>query len=197
MLAGFTGWIDYDRKKLRAEPLETRIEWFDFRVRLVVINPLRLILETQITADPESSALLILGVSLCCAIEAMGKFVVGNKPHDERFAAFIADYMSPELRTGKMGQDSYADVLRAHFRNGLTHGFAVCHGGFEGSRGNPYFEVKLDGSYESLFVNPSILFDDFVAGFEKYVVMLRATPSGDPRIAMFASVFDSVFIQGK
>src|SRR5438045_3961324 len=102
MRTDLTGWVDYDRPHLPALSPDECIEWFDYRVRLVVINPLRLIVETQITADPQPSALLIFGVSLCCAIEAMGKFLVGKKSHDERFAAFIEDYMSPELRTGKV-----------------------------------------------------------------------------------------------
>jgi hypothetical protein len=194
MRAGLTGWVDYDRPTLPSLSRTERIDWFEHRVRLVAINPLRLIVETQITADPTSSALLIFGVSLCCAIEAMGKFVVGNKPHDARFDAFISGYMSPVLKTGTMGQDTYADVLRKHFRNGLTHGFAVCHGGFEGGHGNPYFVVNRVGGYESLSVNPAMLFDDFVQGVEEYIGELRA---GDPKVAMFDTMFDDVFIKGK
>ncbi|MEO6029947.1 MAG: hypothetical protein ABIR79_24030 [Candidatus Binatia bacterium] len=80
--------MDYDPPTLPSLSPVERIEWLSTGFRLVVINPLRLIVETQITADPKSSGLLIFGVSLCCAIEAMGKFVVGNKPHDARFDAF-------------------------------------------------------------------------------------------------------------
>jgi hypothetical protein len=194
MRAGLTGWADIDREELKKLSIDEQIDWFEYRVRLVVVKPLALILDTQITADPTSSALLIFGVSLCCAIEAMGKFLRGNVRHDERFEAFISDYMSDELKTGEFGGVRYKDILRDHFRNGLAHGFTVCHGGFNGGRGGRYFEPKQNGSEMSLLVNPVELFDDFVAGLDRYIKDLRA---GDPKLAMFKTVFESVFIDGK
>ncbi len=49
--------------------------------------------------------------------------------------AFLARYMHPDFQQKKLGADTYGDVLRKHFRNGLAHGFAVSHGGFEGAPG--------------------------------------------------------------
>ena len=187
---GLTGWIDQDRSHLRTQPLPVWIDWFEYRVRLVVINPLAHILDTQITADPDSSALLIYGVSICCAIEAMGKFIVGNVNHDLRFEAFV-QRMSHELRAGIHGGEANSALLRKYLRNGLTHGFAVCRGGFSGNRGNPYFGVDAAGD---LLVNPAALFDDFVQAFDSYVAGLR---SGSADLAMFESVFKEVFIDGK
>lgn len=47
--------------------------------------------------------------------------------------------------------------LWEHFRNGLTHGFAVRHGGFEGNPGQPYFEIKGSSTQPYLSVNPARL----------------------------------------
>jgi hypothetical protein len=195
---GYTGWIDLDRPRLRNAPLPERIDWFEYRVNLVVIQPLAHILDTQITADPDSSALLIAGVSLCSAIEATGKFITGTttpkgKPilNNLRFERFVTDYMSPDLIHKSIGRRSYATIIWQDFRNGLAHGFAVCKGGFNGNRGEPYFGVNPDGS---LNVNPAVFFDDFVQGFGRYVADIRA---GSPKVSTFEDVFESVFILGQ
>jgi hypothetical protein len=74
------GWLDYDRQHLPALSPDERIDYFEKRVRLVAVNPLRRILATEIIVEgEESSALLIFGVSLCCAIEAIGKFLTGGQ----------------------------------------------------------------------------------------------------------------------
>jgi hypothetical protein len=195
---GLTGWIDEDRDRLRLEPLPVWIDWFEYRVHLVSINPLRHILDTQITADPDSSALLIAGVSLCSTIEATGKFITGVEDaagrtigNGMRFERFVTDYMSKELGARHIGKRSYSTIIWKDFRNGLAHGFAVCGGGFNGNRGNPYFGLDASGN---LTVNPAELFDDFVQGFKRYVADLRA---GDPKVVMFEKMFQHVFIDGK
>lgn len=195
---GLSGWVDIDRDRLRTEPLPVRIDWFEYRVHLVVINPLGHILETQITADPDSSALLIAGISLCSAVEATGKFITGTKNangkeilSNVRFKRFVTDYMSPELDSRSIGKRSFSTIIWQDFRNGLAHGFAVRGGGFNGNRGNPYFGLNTDGS---LSVNPSEFYDDFVQGFRRYVSDLRVA---GPKAAMFKDVFESVFIEAK
>lgn len=193
------GWIDYERPKLHLLTPPQRIDYFERRVRLVVINPLRRILKTEIIVNGEdSSALLIFGVSICCAIEAAGKFLTGGHPKNaERFERFLKKYMSREFRLGSVGGLSYGEALRTHFRNGLAHGFAVRHGGFEGNPGDAYFVVKEDGAGAILEVNPSSLFEDFVQGFERYLGDLRRARPGDELSAAFHGVFESVFIRGE
>ena len=44
---GYTGWIDLDRPRLGTARLSERIDWFEYRVNLVVIRPLSHILDTQ------------------------------------------------------------------------------------------------------------------------------------------------------
>ena len=202
MRAGLTGWVDYDRSTLVSLPLDERIEWFNYRVRLVVINPLKKILETQILGSQDSSALLIAGVSLLSAIDATGMFITGIKDsagkkvqNNVRFKRFIAEYMSDELRNGTMGPTPLPTVLWEHFRNGLTHGFAVRHGGFEGNPGQPYFDIKGSSTQPYLSVNPSRLYEDFVGGFGRYISDLRTV--AHPRRVTFEGVFEAVFIRGE
>jgi hypothetical protein len=88
MMASLRGWVDYDRPMLPALNPDQRIEYFEGRVRRVVINPLRRILKTEIiVAGEDSSAVLIIGVSLCCAVEATGKFLTGGKGGQDALAA--------------------------------------------------------------------------------------------------------------
>jgi hypothetical protein len=198
MVDQLRGWIDYDRDKLPALDYQQRVAYFDRRVRLVVISPLRRILATEIMpAGEDSSAILIFGVSVCCGIEAAGKFLNGGAGGNrERFDAFLARYMEGDYQRGRIGQLTFGGALWHHFRNGIAHGFTVCHGGFEGNPGEPYFKVKTISGHEALEINPTKLFEDYVAGFERYVADLRTAPTGDALRVNFDRVFEVVFVRG-
>jgi hypothetical protein len=198
-----TGWLDYDRPSLHLLTPNERIDYFEKRVRLVVVNPLDRILNNEVHVASDSSALLIFGVALCSAIEATGKFRVGclqsggagvNKT---RFQSFLKHYMAPEYQTHMLDSSTYGDVLWKHFRNGLAHGFSVCHGGFEGNRGEPYFSVRQITGQNSLLVNPYVLFSDYLVGLGRYLSELRGCQPTDQLFTDFDMVFDAVFIKGQ
>lgn len=202
-MAELTGWIDYDRPHLAALTPDERVRYFEKRTRYVALNPLCRILATEVNpkneageAIQESSALLIFGVALCCSIESLGKFLSGDIKrkvlNQDRFYRFLHKYMNPEYQTLKIGAETYGEILWKYFRNGLAHGFAVCHGGYEGGHGSPYFVVK--GS--SLEINPTLLLDDLSQGFHKYLGDLRACSASDPLFMAFDAVFEDVFIKG-
>lgn len=198
MAQQLTGWIDYDRPLLPGLQPSQRIDYFERRVRQVAINPLGRLLLNEIHVSPDSSALLIFGVSLCCTIEATGKFLTGGQVGNaQRFHAFLNRYMSPDFQSQRAGSLTYGEALWSHFRNGLAHGFAVCHGGFEGNRGGGYFTVKQIAGQDSLMVNPSLLYDDFARGFGRYTTDLRSDQPGGQLFAAFGRVFDEVFVQGR
>lgn len=92
------GRMDYERQFLPTLTEPERIDYFEKRVRLVAISPLRRILDTEIIVDrAASSALLIFGLSVCCAIEAAGKFMLGDQSRNSaRFYSFRNKYMSPD-----------------------------------------------------------------------------------------------------
>src|SRR4051812_13576729 len=99
MVQHLSGWLDYDRPSLHLLGPKERIDYFEKRVRLVVVNPLERILNNEVHVSPDSSALLIFGVSLCCAIEATGKFLSGGRGRNtDRFHAFLNKYMAPEYQ---------------------------------------------------------------------------------------------------
>ena len=196
-VADLRGWLDYDRDKLPALMPPQEVDYFEKRVRLVAINPLRRILATEITPTPDSSALLIFGVSLCCVIEAAGKFLTGGRGgNQERFTAFVNQYMVADFQAVNIGGKRNVETVWKHFRNGLAHGFAVCHGGFEGEPSEPYFKVATVSGQLCLKLNPTRFFEDFVAGFERYLADLRAASLGDPLRKDFDLVFEDVFIRG-
>jgi hypothetical protein len=185
--ADLTGWLDYDRDRLPSLDNAERITYFEKRVRLVTLNPLRRILAHEIFLPHEpdpTSAVLIFGVSICCAINS------------RRFHAFLRRYMSREFETHTVGVLTYGEALWAHFRNGIAHGYSVCHGGFEGHPTEPYFKTCRIAGHDSLKINPTLFFDDFRTGFERYVAELRGVAFTDPLFLNFGKVFEGVFIQG-
>jgi hypothetical protein len=195
--AGLRGWLDYDRDKLPALTAAEQIDYFEKRVRLVAVNPLRRILATEISPAPDSSALLIFGVSLCCAIEAAGKFLDGGRgSNQQRFAAFVDRYMAPDFKMVTIGNERNVALVWKHFRNGLAHGFSVCHGGFEGHPSEPYFRVATVHGKQCLEMNPTRFLDDFQHGFERYLADLRRAASTDPIRQDFHAVFKDVFVLG-
>lgn len=188
-----TGWIDYDRPQLPLlNPME-QVDYFEKRVRQSVVNPLYRILDTEIHPTPDSSALLIFGVSICCAIEALGKFLNGGRgKSSERFFAFLYKYMNANYQSQRLGTNTFGEILWKYFRNGLAHGFTICHGGFEGPKGTPYFIVKGN----TLMICPAELYSDFVNGFEQYLSDLRTTKGSGSLFMDFDVVFKEVFVLG-
>jgi len=68
-----TGWIDEDAHLLSSLDSDERIDYFEKRVSLVLVEPLnRLWKSKAILGSSDSSALLIVGVSTCLGIEALG-----------------------------------------------------------------------------------------------------------------------------
>jgi len=200
MIDNLTGWIDYDREKLKTISKTDKIKYFEKRVCLVIISPInRLLNETnEVVGRSDSSALLIIAVSLCCAIEATGKFLNGSIGNNQdRFKEFLKKYMSPDFQSKFHDTMSYGDCLWKYFRNGIAHGFAVSHGGFEGNTGQPYFNIKNIDSYVCLMINPFELFNDFKNGFNNYLTNLREANDSDNILINFIKIFDKVFIEGR
>lgn len=117
MVQHLTGWLDYDRPFLHLLEPNERIDYFEKRVRLVVVNPLARILDNEIHVALDSSALLIFGVAICSAIEATGKLQTGclekrgRDINKKRFHAFLKHYMASEYETEKLDSKSYGDML--------------------------------------------------------------------------------------
>lgn len=104
--------------------------------------------------------------------------------------------MAPEFQSLAVAGLGYGEALWQHFRNGLAHGFAVCHGGFEGAANEPYFLVRNIAGHDCLEVNPTRFLMDYVAGFERYLVDLRAANPAASLALDFHRVFEDVFIDG-
>lgn len=195
-----TGWIDKDRPLLPALDADERVDYFEKRVRQVVINPVERLLgplRQEIDGRPDSSALLVVGVAICCSIEAAGKFVTGSRGKNwEKFAAFRDRYMSPDYGLARIQGESYGDILWKYFRNGIAHGFVVCHGGFDGN-GGAYFKEEEIAGRPSLLINPDKLFADFREGFDRYLGDLRSgLPQHQALRDNFDRAFRKVFVEG-
>ena len=129
---------------------------------------------------------------------ALGRADIGDdgagfQRRRDRFRHFATKFMSPELQVS-FGTTTRLEALWFHFRNGLAHGFAVCHGGFEENAGS-YFAVKNHSGYDVLEVSPTRLLADLENGFTTYIKQLRADcPTGS--FLAFDVEFTSVFIDG-
>ncbi|MDO8680148.1 MAG: hypothetical protein Q7R30_16625 [Acidobacteriota bacterium] len=190
------GFLDYDRPHFAGLDAAQRVDYFEKRVRLVVIRPLRRLLDTEIIVDG-SSAILIFGVSLCCAIEATGHFLTGQTTKGRySFDAFVKRYMSRDFSLQLPDGTLYRQALWRHFRNGIAHGFSVKHGGFEGDPTQPYFLVRQIAGHECLEINPARFYDDYVSGFDGFLADLRGAPPGHPTQTRFNDVFELVFVKG-
>ena len=187
-----TGWIDCDRNKLAGLNPHERVLYFRKRLHLVLLKTLENLFAS---IGDKHSPMLIFGTTICCSIEALGKFYNGGVGQNhQRFYAFVDKYLHGDFSAKSAGSVKYKEALWKHYRNGLAHGFAVCHGGFEGIAG--YFEVRTICGHASLMINPEYLYRDFRSGVAKYLHDLRIAASADQIRLNFNQVFTDVFING-
>jgi len=173
-----------------------KILYFRKRLRITLTTPLDDLYNDALTKSPDYSALLLWGTSTCCAIEALGKFrsggIAGNA---NRFYVFVDTYMDPRYGTDYVGGLLYKEALWKHFRNGLAHGFAICHGGFDGQPN--YFDVKNIAGHDALLINPKDFYSDFRSGLAQYLIDLKSGWRAPTQIVTdFETVFDDVYING-
>jgi hypothetical protein len=193
-----TYWVDIDRPYLgKLNPTE-RIDWFEHRVRLVLITPIERIIKTDhFLGNPDSSMLLIVGAAVCNAIEAMGHFVLNGRSRRGStvcFEEFVKRYMHKDLLRKDINGIRYWRVIWENVRCGLSHGFCIKRGGFDGTdaSADPYFVV--DGV--SLKVNPYKFYYDFRDGFELYLSRIRKSKPTDKLHQNFQKAFERIFIKG-
>jgi hypothetical protein len=148
----------------------------------------------DISRSKNESSVLIYATCVCCAIEAIGKFILGGSgnKHDN-FKAF-ASRMHPNLMSQRIGTKTYCDILWHDFRNGLAHGLAICHGGFEHQA--TYFSIKQVCGVNCLYIDPAHFNADFRRALAQYEKDLTAARTGSPLISSFEKVFNDVFVHG-
>lgn len=161
----FTLWRDYDQGKLRSLSYLGKTQWFEERLRFVLVRPLRKLLVSETRRRRRSkqwSQIIIFGNALFSGIEALGSFYRGGRANQSTFAAFITAYMPKRYR-------KHTKNLRENFRNGLAHELAVKQGGFAFSRGGAFLRDR-EGR---LGVDPARLLVDFEEALARYVAELR------------------------
>lgn len=193
-LTPLTGWLDYDRPRLANLSSRQRVLYFRKRLSIVLLPALG-DLYRGIRPGPQPSPLLVFATAVCCSMEAFGKFKNGGSGHNcTRFNAFVDAYMHSDYSTRTVGGKTYKEILWKHYRNGLAHGFAVSHGGFEVFPG--YFQVRRIAGHDALMINPEHFYRDFRSGVAKYLRELKSAGPSDPIRLNFDKVFKAVFIDG-
>jgi len=185
-------WVDYNRPFLDQLTYQQKVAWFRRRLNVTLIKPLKY-LYRGVSRSSQQSAVLIFATSVCCAIEAMGKFRGGRKvtTNRGRFKAFLKEFMDRRYLTHTIQGETYEHILWKYFRNGLAHGFTILHGGFEHQ--GTYFKNKKN----SLLIDPKSFLDDFLDGIEKYLDDLERASESDKIAQNFRDVFEKVFIKGE
>src|SRR6267143_1446147 len=90
-----TGWIDYDRDKLAALDPQERILYFRKRLHIVLLKPLERLFAS---IGDKHSPMLIFGTTVCCSIEALGKFYNGGVGRNhQRFYDFVDKYLHADF----------------------------------------------------------------------------------------------------
>ena len=191
-------WIDYDRKDLPSLSAAQRIDYFEKRLKRVLLVPLEQIHRDLLKGKKRSSPLLCFSTCICCAIEALGKFLTGESGRNgagDRFKVFVKKFMDPRFSTNTLDGKQYIDLLWDHFRNGLAHGFTIKHGGFEG-HGNYFQERPINNGVKQLEIDPTKFFEDFKRAISQYLKELRTSSPTDAIRTRFDKVFEDLYIKG-
>jgi hypothetical protein len=158
-------------------------------------GPLQRLFQDIFRNKPNESSILIYATCVCCAIEALGKFILGGSGTKQANFKAFAGRMHADIMSQCLGSKTYCDILWHYFRNGLAHGLAICHGGFEHQA--TYFSVKKVCGVDCLYIDPAHFNADFRNALAKYEKQLTAAPVSAPLRVAFERVFDDVFVYGR
>lgn len=187
----FTLFKEKDKDKLPRLSFKGRVEWFEKRVELVLINPLKELADNSFRNSlkkKDGNILLCFGTLICCGIESLGGFMAGRASF-KGFKSFVKKYMDSRWQNILSYGLSYWRALRDDFRNGLAHGFTVQKGGFEAS--SNYFEEKEYG----LEIDENLFFQDLEQAFQKYLRDLKNSKESGRIRKNFEKRFRDVFLR--
>lgn len=192
----FTLFADYDKLKLPGLSYSGRVTWFENRVKLILLEPLkRIVAKTLQSRLNTKKCTVMLGFTtlICSGIEALGGFLEGKEANKHSFKKFVYRYMHKDYKKRQYKCKRYWELLRENFRNGLVHGFCIKDGGVQGP-GRKYFEVIPELGLE---IDAWELHRDFQRAFSKYVHDLRTMGEKSGIGQKFNTRFVDVFIKGR
>jgi len=214
----FTLFYDYDQveeHKLTPLTKEQKAIWFERRVRMAFLEPLRRIwkertvfeslLESKLDSQKECSfSIAAMGIMLN-VVEALGSFrkpeLARSKDQDGNWKMFI-EFLSNHMRAWNINTASNVsvpNVLWKSFRNGIAHDLRVGQvpqdGGLWGSlefRDNfaDLDRRRFEKHGQLLRVCPEDFFDDLAAGVKEYFDKLKES---NELLDSFESRFDEVY----
>jgi hypothetical protein len=214
----FTLFYDYDQveeHKLTPLTKEQKAIWFERRLRMTFLEPLRRIwkerqvfeslLESKLDSQLECSfSIAAMGIMLN-VVEALGSFrkpeIARSKDQDGNWKMFI-EFLSNHMRAWNVNTAnnvSVPNVLWKSFRNGIAHDLRVGQvpqdGGLWGSlefRDNfaNSNRRRFERHEQLLRVCPEDFFDDLVTGVKEYFAKLK---EGNELLDNFESRFDEVY----
>jgi len=214
----YTLFYDYDQieeHKLTSLTKEQKAIWFERRLRMAFLEPLRRIwkertvfeslLESKLDPQKECSfSIAAMGIMLN-VVEALGSFrkseLAKSEDRDSNWKMFI-EFLSNHMRAWDVNvanNVSVPKVLWTSFRNGIAHDLRVGQvpqdGGLWGSlefRGNfaDSSRRRFEKHGQLLRVCPEDFFDDLEAGVKEYFVKLK---EGNELLDNFESRFDEVY----
>lgn len=191
---GYSGWKDYDRPVLEGDLcLEDRLAYLRSRLDLICFNSLdRVYLRSSshhsAVNGPEMSFFILGTTVICCAVEALGGFVLNNhRSNGVKFRAFLDKYM-PEWSASLSNGSTVRDWLWDNLRNGLAHGFVIKNGGMEDLK-MARFQEQAPGK---VLIHAEMLYQDLKVGKDRYIAEV-AGKSDIPLTKNFEKHFQEVF----
>ena len=214
----FTLFYDYDQvegHKLTSLTKEQKAIWFERRLRMAFLEPLRRIwkertvfeslLESKLDSQKECSfSIAAMGIMLN-VVEALGSFrkpeLAKSEDQDCNWKMFI-EFLSNHMRAWNVSTAknvSVPKVLWTSFRNGIAHDLRVGQvpqdGGLWGSlefRDNfaDSNRQRFEKRGQLLRVCPEDLFDDLAAGVKEYFAKLK---ENNKLLDNFEVRFDEVY----
>lgn len=193
----FSLFWDIDRGDLSKLPFDGRVRWLHERVKMTLLEPLRILEEAQERTYPW----LVITELVCSGIEALGGFHADGL-HGSRmfFCGFVHDFMSRDFAKSapeKNGTHStYCEHLWGNFRNALSHGFALEWGGLWHSNesGLPGY-LRPNKIGEGLAICPRSLLADFRQAVDAHFARLLADGEASRIGASFQRRFQAILTQ--
>lgn len=174
----FTGYLDYDRERLRNANADEKTEWLKVRTAKIIINPVRTLYEHHLIKNDDRDYkykwdfYLPIALVMIIAIEALGSFRYPNKARDGEtvFGDFMGSYFS-NIWTTKIRDRTYATLLYSRYRHLMTHHF-YARGFWEAQQKEYIVEQN-----EVLTINIHCFHFDFVGAVARYFGDLDNSPA--------------------
>ena len=173
-----SGWIDEDKailKKHRSLSIKDKVFYLKNRFHIVFFGPMDTCFLRSAPyhrrVNSKDFSFFLLGTTLiCCAMEAVGAFMLGGKErpspgeNKRRFVKFLQHYMK-SWNKSTAGGTHIPNWMWNNLRNSLAHSMTISRGGMADLGKKRFNEVR----HGVVTIHAESLYRDFRRGFSAYL----------------------------